>query len=91
MHSRAGPSSELSRCSPYFFCGKGSGRSTSSVIHVSTTVAAPRFDTTYCYVTVAAGASCPTSTTTSSPTKGLIQWSQDNLTSARSVYTYDKA
>jgi len=49
------------------------------------------FDTTYCYVTVAAGASCPTSTSTSNPTKGLIQWSQDNLTSARSVYTYDKA
>ncbi len=49
------------------------------------------FDTTYCYVTVAAGAPCPVSTTTSNPTKGLIQWSQDNLTAARSVYSYDAA
>ncbi|GAA2018203.1 hypothetical protein GCM10009740_02440 [Terrabacter terrae] len=49
------------------------------------------FDTTYCYVTVAAGAPCPVSTATSNPTKGLIQWSQDNLTAARSIYSYDKA
>lgn len=49
------------------------------------------FDTTYCYVTVAAGQPCPTSTPASNPTKGLLQWAQDNLTGARATYTYDGA
>lgn len=45
------------------------------------------FDTSYCY-TATTGA-CPT--TTSSTDKGLIAWSVDNLTGARSNYTYDGA
>lgn len=51
------------------------------------------FDTTYCYVAVAAGAPCPVSTAGSNPSKGLIQWSQDNTptTPVRNIYTYDPA
>lgn len=51
------------------------------------------FDTTYCYVAVAAGAPCPVSTAGSNPPKGLIQWSQDNTptTPVRNLYTYDQA
>jgi RHS repeat-associated protein len=49
------------------------------------------FDTSYCYVTVAAGQPCPASTPTTSPAKGLLQWSHDNLTGVRATYGYDKA
>lgn len=49
------------------------------------------FDTSYCYVAVAAGQPCPTSTPASNPSKGLIQWAENNLTTARATYAYDGA
>lgn len=49
------------------------------------------YDTSYCYTTYVSGQACPLSTSTSHPASGLIQWSVDNLTSTRTIYTYDKA
>lgn len=46
------------------------------------------FDASYCDSPYTGGA-CPT--TTSATDKGVIQWSVDNLTAARSIYTYDGA
>jgi RHS repeat-associated protein len=48
------------------------------------------FDTTYCY-TPMTGTSCANSTPTYHPAGGLIVWSIDRLTGARSDYTYDAA
>jgi RHS repeat-associated protein len=47
------------------------------------------FDTSYCYAPYVSGQPCPT-TTTSADT-GLIRWTFDNLTAARSIYSYDPA
>lgn len=47
------------------------------------------FDTSYCYTPYTAGNPCPTTTNSGDTT--LIQWSVDNLTGARSTYTYDGA
>ncbi|WP_198675884.1 RHS repeat-associated core domain-containing protein [Kribbella monticola] len=45
------------------------------------------FDTSYCYSPYVAGQACPSAS--ASTDTGHIRWSVNNLTAARSIYTYD--
>lgn len=47
------------------------------------------FDVSYCYSPYVAGQPCPSAS--ASTDSGMIRWSVDNLTTARSTYTYDSS